>query len=478
MSNESQSVPQPPALAPLSTLEKWGLASALVVFALYQLHAAMNHGSWGQDFHAHLGWIKEAFEKPREFMTTYKEGRTNPPLYHYLCAKVMSLVSKKWDANTVNLGLPLLAIFSAVLHVLGLLALYQVLRRIIHSAVLRLACMLLLLFSPFAMIHSLVVASDALLTPLFFFALYQFVLLAEPQPRNRFVRIVLGLSFVLLLCIATKFTAMSMVPAAAIVLAALWRTGILSRGRLAMAAVMIVLIPGCFAFWAFSDYKSQQSYTLGIKKYGTRDPNGFNPRSLVLPRRADLHLIRNALSYDAKAEDGVSLDIIIPNHYSYLGLVHVSMFTDMMNIYQYDPTDAYFGPRSDSHARRMRRAVKPALVFTLGAMVALPALFLGSLIGVWRREKRAVNVFMLAILSLAFFMNIVVFLPFVPAYGGGYWLPRLVAPALISFFVLLFVGLDRLCVGRWRTAAWGCLFFVVIQSYLHLSFLWVDTPPA
>ena len=73
--------------------------------------------------------------------------------------------------------------------------------------------------------------------------------------------------------------------------------------------------------------------------------------------------------------------------------------------------------------------------------------------------------------SLAFFANIALFLPFMQyAYHNGYWLARLVLPALLGFCFLGFVFLDELPIP---TAARGAvLAYTFAQAALHTSFLW------
>ena len=110
-------------------------------------------------------------------------------------------------------------------------------------------------------------------------------------------------------------------------------------------------------------------------------------------------------------------------------------------------------------------------------IIAVPLLVLTSLGSVLVRRNRDWMVLLtVGVISVAFFLNIVLFLPLVDAFGAGYWLPRLIAPALLCFFVLLFVGLDRL-LGKRRYLSWACLALVTAQAVVHLSFLW-PTPPA
>ena len=59
------------------------------------------------------------------------------------------------------------------------------------------------------------------------------------------------------------------------------------------------------------------------------------------------------------------------------------------------------------------------------------------------------------------------------SYVHGGWLPRHVMPALLSFFILAFVGIDKWLAKRplfYRIILMG---FIIFQSCLHFSFLWV-----
>ena len=78
------------------------------------------------------------------------------------------------------------------------------------------------------------------------------------------------------------------------------------------------------------------------------------------------------------------------------------------------------------------------------------------------------------LVGLGWFANIVGFLPFVgTAYLLGFWLPRLILPALLLFLLLTFFLLDRTMQGALgRSAAWVALVAVTAQSALQVAFLW------
>jgi hypothetical protein len=165
--------------------------------------------------------------------------------------------------------------------------------------------------------------------------------------------------------------------------------------------------------------------------------------------------------------------LLIPHRHSFPALVHLAIFTDILNIFQYDPTNDYFGKRSRANMSRMRLAVKSGLLFSLAGMLLIPWAALQSIYLSlrWRRAEYTVRA-LIAITGLGWFLNIVVFLPNVVAYAGGFWLPRLYMPALLCFCLLSAMALDDLLAAHsiiWRRVI---LALVVFQSLVQLSFLW------
>ena len=144
-----------------------------------------------------------------------------------------------------------------------------------------------------------------------------------------------------------------------------------------------------------------------------------------------------------------------------------------MNVYQFDPYDHYFGRRTERNHKRMHVAVRTAIVASVVATVGVITLLFGSIVGVlFRRQNANLGVLLVLLLSVAWFANIVVPLPLVAApYMAGFWLPRLVAPALLGFFIVGFVFFDRV---TWRSNVprVAVLMGVLAQSALHASFLW------
>jgi hypothetical protein len=237
-------------------------------------------------------------------------------------------------------------------------ALYALACRLIRSAVLRLAATVFLLFLPFAMIHAEVVAADALATPLFLAFVWTAVSLPGRVSRRSFgISLATG-SFLLLTGVFTKFTFDSAIAGAALWLALLWWTRLLPVRRLAVAFIALIVLPGFLAYAEMHRYMSQQTYNLGIRPRlslsGLLNAE-MNPRSILFLRRADVDVLA-APSYDWTVNG--SVELLVNNKHSFLALLHLAMFSDVLNIYQYDPYDSYFGIRTARNHARMQAAVR------------------------------------------------------------------------------------------------------------------------
>jgi hypothetical protein len=442
------------------------VVAAFLIYLVFQIHAAVFHGYWGQDFTQHKGNISLAAHDPWNYITTYREGRTDPPLYHLLGGFVQRVI-----------GLPnyLLAIgfMNVVFGLAGMIALYALACRLIASPVLRLAAIVFLLFLPFAMIHAEVIAADALATPLLLVFVWTAIRLADKTSPRSFAIAVAAASLVLLAGVLTKFTFASAIIGSALSLALLWWTRVLTARRMALAFLLLTIIPALLAYAQMRQYTSQQTYNLGLRPHPSLQAiwnAEMNPRTILFLRRADTDVLA-APSYDWRRED--FFELLKPNKHSLPALEQLGVFTDVLNIYQYDPADYYFGRRTVPNLHRMQVAVRTGIAFSLMALIGLVVLFARSFVTVIiRRNAADAPILILLLFSLGWFFNIVALLPFLPsAYLSGGWLPRYVAPALLGFFLAGFVFLDR-SKRVSRTVAVVVLVLALAQSSLHASFLW------
>jgi hypothetical protein len=456
-----------PSSHPLSAFEaaiarverplRFGILAATTIL---QANAILHHGFLGQDRLIHMEAAGKAILLPPPRWIVY-EG-TNPPGLYWLSALVRCATgSTAYIAAT-----------SFVLVVLNVIALYvwtRLARRTIRQPSLRIAALLTLAFLPFRLIHSTVFAADGLAVLPFTLVIWlTYELFQAPDPRRQ-TRLVVALGAALMAGIFSKYTMVSALPVV-LALLVVFRQRLSSRRIRAGALLVLVVLPGLFAVL---QYRRVPHDGPGLQ-YWARE---MEWRSVFMLRAADREVLRAPEYLDKNPSDaGETYNLLVINRHSYPALLHLSMFTDVLNIFQYDPADSYFRRRDDLHQRLMTAAVRSAIPLSL-LMIGATVIYLARCLR-RRRSSGGGNEFPATILvafSVAFFANISLFLPFMQfSYLHGYWLARLVMPALLGLCFLGFVFLDG--VLRWTGARGAVLAYAVAQSALHASFLWARGP--
>jgi len=455
-----------------SARERRVVAVMICLGAIVSADAILHHGVMGQDFSGNYSVAKAVSEDFRNALAfTY----TNPPAFYFLGALIIRLTGGVHDI--VMIGIVNLLINSGALWIFYRLSLY-----LIDSAALRVTAVLLLTFLPVRMIHSVVFAGDALtMLPICGVMLALLKMQDEPSARRR-IWLAAGLGILLCVSVCIKYTFMSTIVGCALILVQMVRRRTIEPKEF-MIMFMIVVLPASLI--ALVQIKTHKSFTNTLNLKGTM-PNQMSYRTLFSIKGADKYIL-TAPPYNEpipnvprigtgeKGDLGPPYELLTENRHGYLALLHLAAFTDSINIFQYDPTDDYFGRRNARNQRLMALAVKTALPITLGCVASIAYLIIFNLPAlIFAPTRVRPNLEIALVLSLAWFLNIFLFLPFVDgACIGGYWTPRLILPALLLFVLLMFHVLDRLLPGPWRTFAIRLILgYVTLQSALHVSFLW------
>lgn len=450
--------------------EKLSILAAVLIYLAFQVNAVFHHGWWGQDFAMHKKWMAEAISRPWYFLWHLDPTRTGLPLYEWLTGTVYKILNgRHW--------LEVVALLSIAFNTAALLLLYSLLRRFISRALIRLACFFFIVFAPFAMITAVVYGADSITLPLFIIMLSLIVHVPHfADDRRKFWLIVIALVFCLIFAIGNKMTFVTQIPSVLLSLIALYRVGLLQKDQLIRASIVIAVICGAPILTAKAHTHGEYNFPFG-KVPGSE----MSLRDILFFRKADPHVL-SAPAYneqspvDAPAQ-GVwpahNHNLLIKDKFSYPALLHLAIYTDIMNIYQDDRRGGEFGERSVVNRRRMRRAVRTGLLFSIAFLILTPIAAVRSLYSTFIQKRvDSVGLAIVTICGSIWYLNIVAGFPFVMAYIGGYWLPRLVVPALICFFLLSFSEADRLLRSRSRAWSAAILFLVIIQAGLQLSFLW------
>jgi hypothetical protein len=233
-----------------------------------------------------------------------------------------------------------------------------------------------------------------------------------------------------------------------------------------MICALSLLLPSAFtmaSFWASSRLHGYNTEKHWLPKGAVAD---MNFKDLLSVKANDLQLF--------KAPEYFKKEILAAHTHSYLGLSHMGVFTDTMNIFQDLPVPQRFETNliPDMKTRPlwktpvMQASMLLGTLWTLLALIGSPWALAGAFKNLWRDKLEREDV--AAILGTAFFLLIFLAIPFV--YAGalfGYWTPRLILPALLYFFWAAFLLIDRKIAVKSNKIAGAVLMLVIVQCAIE-----------
>ncbi len=462
------------------SIELLSVALVLFVFLALELHAISRGNYAGQDYQHRLAAMRESAKDPWGTLTAPLEvGMATPSAYHNIGGFFYCIFGEggAWKA---------LAIVNVMGNIFALLLFYFFIRRVVRSGLLRVSCMIFITFLPVMVITAMVISADALM-PLFFIAVvWLLILIVDRLDKGDSAVGLMALEGSLLIGIFLIKDSFIFILAGIVVVGIiLHRYRILCGRRLLCAGFLIIVIPvTAFTMFWFS-YLNKQTPTYLSRNIPRAFWSHMDSRSLLFLKEKDVYLLDAPFFHEVRFQDGRFFRPMQEcNYYSYPALLHVGIFTDVLNIDQPiryrsdDPgvVDEYYTRvRPLENQDRMRLSVRTSLIFSVCAFLAVGWLIGVCLSAVWqRKDPKEIPVIILLVLGLSFFLGMIFALPFTPwPYVQGGWLPRFIVPSILSFGTILFVALDRLPLTKPKAVRWAILAMVVGQSLLHISFLWV-----
>jgi len=167
-------------------------------------------------------------------------------------------------------------------------------------------------------------------------------------------------------------------------------------------------------------------------------------------QKSDYELIRHAPDYFKDKMYGT-------RSYSYLGLLHASVFADVQNCYQKPngkfpikwnqrTTDLVTHNRTGMSQMLQDYTVRGAIPFTILAIISVIFLLILSAFYLTSNYRLINNeILVLTLLSSGFYSTVFFSLHRLQdPYTPGFWLPRLVLPSVCIFYSLGFVFIDKI----------------------------------
>jgi hypothetical protein len=396
----------------------------------------------------HDGYIGQDFTTHRDLILTFPQGysysATNPPGLYLFGALVRSLVGDRFYLQVI-------AKEFLVFNTLGLWVFYAFMRKGMASRQLWYAACAFVTFVPFRVIHSLVLASDAFTLPLFgVVALFTLRLFENPRDRISWI----GLSAGLLSAMFCKYTFVGLLPPIALLLAVSIARNLRWNQWLRWSAIgglALALPAGAFLFQIHEGRSSGASVT-DRHWLPKGAPSVMRWRDILFLQESDVGILS---SPDLKNGELSGI-----RNFSYLGLLHVSSFSDIGNFFQppVGPRGTYLETHLPNQFLRTRSALSQALqvlsvrwcliysILAIAGTLTCTVACIPTLTG--RKQVIRNQIVVLTSLAIGYYSMIFFSLPrLADPYSQGYWLPRLILPALLVFFILGFVMVDVVC-GR------------------------------
>ena len=431
----------------------WALALAFA-FVL-SIRAVLRGGYIGPDYHTHLSRL---IQWPKFF----DFSATNPPIYYLLGHPFFLLIG---SSNYFPITLSILQV---AINLVALWFFFGYTQPCFRSSLIHSAFCLFLVFLPVRVIHAATIGPDSMTVPLFVLLLFVLdsVLLSErsPLPNTAFLGLALGVA------VWVKYSFMALIPTLLLVFFVLWPKRRWKIGRFFATCVLSLAVPCALSIHSF--WASSRAHGYNTEKHWVQKgiPPDMTYRDLLLVKTNDLRLFR--------APEYFKREILLPHRYSYLGLSHMGVFTDPMNLFQDLSVPQNIGRVliPDQKTRRawktpvMSASMSLGIIWTVSALIGTAWLLVSAFCRLTKGDLEHEHITIL--LGTAYFLLMFLPIPFV--HGGalfGYWTPRLILSALLSFYLAAFLFIDRKIARRLEGILYAVLLLVSTQCVIEVVML-------
>jgi 4-amino-4-deoxy-L-arabinose transferase-like glycosyltransferase len=426
-----------------------GFSCALSVFA------AFRGGYIGPDYFTHFVRLV-TWPKIFDFSTT------SPPIY-YLLGHWLFVITGSNNAFPITLS-----IAQSAINTVAMWWFFKFTEPRFRSHLIHLALVFFLAFLPVRVIHATTIGTDSMTIPLFVLVLFLVNRFLSEETSDMKSAAFLGLG--LALAVWTKYSFMALIPAVFLILLGIWAEQRWKFQRFVAICALALLLPSALVLHSFWASSRVHGYTTEKHWLAKGQAPDMSYRDLLSVKSTDIQLFR--------APEYFKRDVLRAHRYSYLGLAHLGIFTDTMNLFQVLTVPQHFGRvlipdqkmRPPWKTPVMQASMVLGVAWTVLVLVAVPWSLFRAFRNLLKRKLKREDV--TAILGIAFFLIVFLLIPFV--HGGarfGYWTPRLILPALLSFYLAEFLFVDEKIVRRSTPIACTVLVLVFVQCGIEAVML-------
>jgi sugar lactone lactonase YvrE/4-amino-4-deoxy-L-arabinose transferase-like glycosyltransferase len=466
---KADSISPPNKLAYTRTL--W--ASALAVSFLLSVFAVFRGGYVGQDYNMHLSRLLNRSQ-------IFDFAATSPPTYYLLGHALFLLIGP-------NNAFPItLSITQVTINVLAMWWFFRYTERRFNSPLVHLGLVFFLTFLPVRIIHAATIGPDSMTIPLFVLLLFLFDKFMPDETSTPQSAALLGLG--LGAAVWVKYSFMALIPTLFVVFVFLWANRRWKWQRfftICLLSLSLASALSIHSFWASSRLHGYNTEKHWLPKGGLPGQPEMDYKDLLSVKTADLQLFEAPEMFDHEPSDGQHyyVGFRVAHKHSYLGLSHMGVFTDTMNLFQELPGSQSIGRylipdfkiRRPWKTRVMVASMSLGILWTVLALIGTPLIFLGALKHLYEDKLQREDV--LVFFGGAYFLLIFLSIPFVnSSVLSGYWTPRLILPPLLCFSCSAFLLIDKGVARSSKNIAAVLLALVIIQSAIEIVMLAPTVP--
>jgi 4-amino-4-deoxy-L-arabinose transferase-like glycosyltransferase len=429
-------------------------AVALAFAFVLSIRAVLRGGYIGPDYHTHLSRL---IQWPKVF----DFSATNPPIY-YLPGRSLFLLIGSSNSYPITLS-----VLQVAINLVALWYFFCYTQPCFGSTIVHGAFCLFLVFLPVRIIHAATLGPDSMTVPVFVLLLFVLTKVLFDETSLLWNAALLGLA--LGVAVWVKYSFMALIPALLIVFYFLWIKRRWKMQRFVAICLLSLLLPSVLSIYSF--WASSRLHGYNTEKHWAQKgiPPDMTYRDLLAVKANDIRLFQ--------APEYFKREILLPHRYSYLGLSHMDVFTDPMNLFQELSVPQNIGRVliPDQKTRRawktpvMSASMSLGIIWTGLALIGTGWLSLSALRRLVKGDLEREHITIL--LGIAYFLLMFLPIPFV--HGGalfGYWTPRLILPPLLSFFLAAFLLIDHKII-RSGGIACAVFFLVAVQCAIEVVML-------
>ena len=442
--------------------EKWALRILLGLFVIIEVNGIHNLAYIGQDYSLHVMCTEHLMRDPSQWFTF---DFTNRPMPYWIGAAC------HWFTHG-RMAYDLASLIFVGLNALALYLLHDGTRRFISSPLLRVAAVTFVALLPSTLVTSTVFAADAVAQLPFVFTVWCLLRCANARTVGASTSYAALAGATLCVGNLTKFTFLFL-PAAVTAIAGLlwwWKRTTLRQALIIIGlAAVVPMIASC---WIYRAAQRDVAHEEPRHTFDWKGTGEMTWSSVLLVKSRDNRIFDAPGYWDPPANPGAGLPLLASNSYSYPALLHLAIFTDVLDYANQGGTDNGT-PRPELQKKFSRFAVRFGLLFSVSAFLAMAAFIGRTAFAIFRPSVApSTGAVVWGIMALTWYAPLVAVLPYLHnSYEWGYWLPRLILPALWGFALILFSTAERVFAGR-RNAAYVIAALVLFQAVVGVRSIW------